>query len=96
MIPIEDFVPKTLSKLKIIDIGDSLDIRTFKKDRKILITKISDNKVNIIEHGFLDVTYLDISISSLPKLLKEIKKREFPRSNRAHFSVIDKNSKLRF
>lgn len=86
MLHISQLVMKTLLALKKCEIGDQILIRTYKKDRSIVIKKEKD-AFQIIEKGFHHQTYENISLEELPKLLRSLKEKEFPRSNQIWFNV---------
>lgn len=87
MITIDNFVFDTLKRLDDLNIGNCLDIRSYKKNRKVIIEKLEDN-YNLYEDGFYNEYYLYLSKEELKKLLKTIEKREFPRSNKLRFYIL--------
>ena len=68
-------------KIPKIVVGTCLDIRSYKRDRKILVVKQSDDELLVIEEGFSSRQYT-IPITGLRKLMKVLVKHEFPRSNK--------------
>ncbi|MGL5764596.1 MAG: hypothetical protein ACRCX8_03030, partial [Sarcina sp.] len=88
MIIIDNFVFDTLKKLDEIEIGNCLDIRSYKKNRKVIIEKL-ENAFNLFEDGYRKEEFLNLTKDELKKLLKIIEKIEFPRSNRLRFYVLD-------
>ncbi|WGX75364.1 hypothetical protein QJS64_15325 [Paraclostridium bifermentans] len=52
MIDIKNFRKYTFENLKKIDVGNKIELLTFKKDRKITIEKINQNVFNVIQDGF--------------------------------------------
>ncbi|MCR1849604.1 hypothetical protein NSA42_09985 [Paeniclostridium sordellii] len=90
MLDIKNFTKVTLEKLKKINIGDQLELLTYKKDRKIIITKTDYSKFHIIEDGFEYNEFKNIDIKNLEKILKKLKKIEFPRSNKFFLKIINK------
>ncbi|MCI9304479.1 MAG: hypothetical protein HFJ13_10250 [Clostridium sp.] len=66
-----------------------LDIRTYKRDRSIIIEKL-ENGYNLYEDGFEKKEFKNLSQIELKKLLKVLQKKEFPRSNIVRFYVLDK------
>lgn len=87
MVTIDNFVFDTLKRLDEIDIGNCLDIRSYKKNRKVIIEKLNDT-FNLYEDGFFKETFLNLSRNDLKKLLKNIEKKEFPRSNKLRFYIL--------
>ncbi|CEN22287.1 hypothetical protein [Paraclostridium sordellii] len=90
MLDIKNFTKVTLEKLKKINTGDQLELLTYKKDRKIIITKTDYSKFHIIEDGFEYNEFRNIDIKNLEKILKKLKKLEFPRSNKFFLKIINK------
>ena len=90
MLDIKNFTKVTLEKLKKINTGDQLELLTYKKDRKIIITKTDYSKFHIIEDGFEYNEFKNIDIKNLGKILKKLKKIEFPRSNKFFLKIINK------
>ena len=90
MLDIKNFTKVTLEKLKKFNTGDQLELLTYKKDRKIIITKTDYSKFHIIEDGFEYNEFKNIDIKNLGKILKKLKKIEFPRSNKFFLKIINK------
>ncbi|MCH1966870.1 hypothetical protein [Paraclostridium sordellii] len=90
MLDIKNFTKVTLEKLKKFNTGDQLELLTYKKDRKIIITKTDYSKFHIIEDGFEYNEFKNIDIKNLEKILKKVKKIEFPRSNKFFLKIINK------
>ena len=90
MLDIKNFTKVTLEKLKKFNIWDQLELLTYKKDRKIIITKTDYSKFHIIEDGFEYNEFKNIDIKNLGKILKKLKKIEFPRSNKFFLKIINK------
>ena len=51
MIPIENFIEDAIRKLRKLEVYSRLDIRTYKKDRSIVIEKLEEG-YNLYEDGF--------------------------------------------
>ncbi|MFR8868847.1 hypothetical protein [Paraclostridium sordellii] len=65
MLDIKNFTKVTLEKLKKINIGDQLELLTYKKDRKIIIMKTDYSKFHIIEDGFEYNEFKNIDIKNI-------------------------------
>lgn len=61
MLTIDNFVFDTLKRLDEINIGNCLDIRSYKKNRKVVIEKL-ENGFNLYEDGFYKEEKIAISI----------------------------------
>ncbi|MGL5616597.1 MAG: hypothetical protein ACRDD2_10290 [Sarcina sp.] len=88
MLTIDNFVFDTLKRLEEINIGNCLDIRSYKKNRKVVIEKL-ENGFNLYEDGFYKEEFLELTKEELKKILKSIEKKEFPRSNKLRFYVLE-------
>lgn len=74
-------IPAIVTKLKNLSIGSGIDLRTFKRDRSVIIRRTDDDIFSVIENGFTLETFTT-DIKGMKKLLKTLLKREFPRSNK--------------
>ncbi|WP_332586291.1 hypothetical protein [Clostridium sp.] len=88
MIKINNFVFDLMKKLDDLDIYNCLDIRSYKKNRKVIIEKLEDY-FNLYEDGFYKEEYINLSREELKRLLRLIEKREFPRSNNIRFYILE-------
>ena len=70
-----------LERLKKLPIGHYLDLRTYKRDRSVLIVKRGEDDLLVVEDGFYKDSFT-VDISKLKGLLKSMLKKEFPRSNK--------------
>ena len=74
-------------KLKKLPAGHYLDLRTFKRNRSVIIVKVDNQKFLVIENGY-DTERFGVDLDKLGKLLKTVIRREFPRSNKIRFYVM--------
>lgn len=81
MIDKDSAVEYVMSRIKKITVGHGLDLRTYKRDRSVLIMRTAVDSFSVIEDGF-DKEHFSADIKALKKLLKKLVKREFPRSNK--------------
>ena len=88
MISRDNFIDTTMKKCASLAIGQALDIRSYKRNRKVVIEKI-DTGYHVYEDGFEQKEFLDLTEEKLQKLLRTIEKREFPRSNKLRFYILD-------
>jgi hypothetical protein len=68
-------------RLDSMDLGESLEIRTYKRNRAVLFTKLSGDRLRVVQDGFEQRTF-DIPASRLRKAMKTLLKKEFPRSRK--------------
>ena len=88
MINKDSFIADNLKRLEKLEVGKCLDIRTFKKDRKVVIEKLAVN-YNVYEEGFEKQSFMNLEVQDMKKLLKTLERREFPRSNKLRVYVVD-------
>jgi hypothetical protein len=74
-------LPTLMDKLARLPCGEAVDLRTYKRNRYVLIVKKDSDSFLIVENGFYQDRFL-VSSSKLKKTLKVLIKREFPRSNK--------------
>ena len=70
-----------LRKLKKLPIGHAIDLRTYKRNRSVVIKRIGDDEFDVVEKGFFEDRFL-VPLSKMKKLLKGLLKKEFPRSTK--------------
>lgn len=70
-----------LRKLKKLPAGHCIDLRTYKRNRSLLILHVRDGNFIVYEDGY-EVAAHETNLKSMRKLLKTLFKREFPRSNK--------------
>lgn len=80
-ISIKDYDKFILNIIKNLEINKKISLLTFKKDRSISITRLSENLFFLEEDGFKIRTFEDLDKHQLVKLSKKLKDIEFPRSN---------------
>lgn len=80
-------IPTILTKLKKMDVGHGIDLRTFKRDRSVVIVRRTEALFTVNEDGF-HTEQFETDIKGMRKLLKTLLKREFPRSNKIRTSEI--------
>jgi len=61
--------------------GEGIDIRSYKRNRSVVIIRVSEMRFKVIERGFF-VEEFEVEERGLEKLLKKVIKREFPRSHK--------------
>lgn len=84
----KNFIRTPMEKLKKLNVGDKMELLTYKKDRKIVIMKKDSNFCDVTEDGFKFKVFENIEYSKLEKLLQDLRKIEFPRSNKFFLRII--------
>ncbi len=84
-------ITTVLERLKNLTIGHYLDLRTYKRNRSVIIVKQSEDDLLVIENGY---SYEEFSLNKakLKKVLKNLLKKEFPRSRKVRLYTMDKYS----
>lgn len=81
-------IDTVIEKLKRLPKGSGLDLRTFKRDRSVIIIKKSETELRILQNGF-DQHAFSVKQDKLKKQLKTLLKKEFPRSNKIRLQVLN-------
>lgn len=76
------FIENILNEL---EIGKRVNLLTFKRDRKVSIIKISNEKFAVEEDGFKQ-KFDDLNRHQVVKLMDKLRDIEFPRSNMLHIN----------
>ena len=69
------------AKVAKLPVGHALDLRTYKRNRSVVIVKMSETELAFVEDGFEKQTFTEPA-NKLRKVLKTLIKREFPRSTK--------------
>jgi hypothetical protein len=80
MLPKDTVLEAALARLDKLPPGHALDLRTYKRNRSVLLRRNPDGSVLVIENGYEQQRFEGVARDKLPKLLKTLLKREFPRS----------------
>nr|WP_321255277.1 hypothetical protein [uncultured Pseudodesulfovibrio sp.] len=70
-----------LRKLKKLPMEHAIDLRTYKRNRSVVIKRIGEDEFDVVEKGFFEERFL-VPHSKMKKLLKILLKKEFPRSTK--------------
>jgi hypothetical protein len=84
-------VDTVCQKLKTLPISHCLDLRTYKRNRSVIIAKLAEDDLLVIENGYFKEVFR-VKPEKLRKLLKTLLKKEFPRSRKIRLYVLDKFS----
>lgn len=74
-------IPNIISKLDKLPDGHCIDLRTYKRNRSIVIVKRNQSQFYIIENGY-ETHRFAVTQESIKKTLKKLLKKEFSRSNK--------------
>jgi hypothetical protein len=91
MIDKDKIIGTVVEKLKKLPVEHYLDLRTYKRNRSLVIVKKSEDDFLIIEDGYFHERY-SLRLDKLKKTLKTLLKKEFPRSRKIRLYVLEKFS----
>jgi hypothetical protein len=74
-------IETVIERLKKLSTGNYLDLRTYKRNRYIIIIKKSEEDLLVIEDGYCKERFY-IKSDKLKKLLTALLRKEFPRSHK--------------
>ena len=70
-----------LERIKKMPVGHYLDLRTYKRNRSVIVVKKADDDFLVIEDGYGQEEFR-VEPGKLRRLLKTLLKKEFPRSRK--------------
>ena len=82
----KDWINLVQSQLNSLDLSEILVFKTPKEDRSVYINKIG-NYYKVIEDGFNNMTYDNLSLKQLIVLLKKLDTLEFTQSSKLLVSI---------
>jgi len=74
-------IPALLRRLDKLPEGHALDLRTYKRNRSVVIARVGQDAYELLETGFHEERFRCTG-DELRRLLKLLLKREFPRSTK--------------
>ncbi len=77
---------ETLARLPGLREGEAVLLQPFKKDRSVCII-LRDNMYQVLERGF-DVREFEVEARKIRKVLKNLCRKEFPRSNKIWLKLL--------
>jgi hypothetical protein len=87
MIDKTKIIDSVCERLEKLPFGHYIDLKTYKRNRTVIIVKIDEKKLLVIEDGYFKDKFL-IKSDKLKKLLKTLLKKEFPRSKKIRLYVM--------
>lgn len=87
MINKDKIIEIVIEKLRKLPVEHYLDLRTYKRNRSLLIIKKSEYDFLIIEDGYFQGKHY-LKSDKLKKTLKTLLKKEFPRSHKIRLYVM--------
>jgi len=83
------FIKVLIERAEKLPVGHYLDIRSYKRNRTVLVVREEHDSFLVIEDGFLKEEFR-VSLAKLRKLFKVILKKEFPRSHKIRLYTMGK------
>lgn len=74
-------VETVLERLKKLPVGHAIDLRTYKRNRSVVIKHTGDDIFEVFQNGYEQERYTE-PFKKIRKLLKLLLKKEFPRSTK--------------
>ncbi len=89
-----------LERLEKLPAGHCLEIRTYKRNRRVLFRRGEQEHWSVLQDGFEKELFEDVDRDKLPRLLRSLLRKEFPRSNKIRLYTmgpcnVDESPKLR-
>jgi hypothetical protein len=81
MIDKSKIIDTVCERLEKLPLGHYIDLKTYKRNRTVIIVKIDEKTLLVVEDGYFKKRFL-IKSGKLKKLLKTLLKKEFPRSKK--------------
>jgi len=81
MIDKTNIIEAVMVRLKSMPVGHYLDLRTYKRNRFVMVIKNTEDDMLVIEEGFSKEQF-HVKSDKLKKLLAALLKKEFPRSHK--------------
>ncbi len=81
MIDKDKIIETVIGRLKKLPVGHYLDVRTYKRNRYVMIVRQDQENLLVIQNGY-ESNRFHIKNKELKKLMKTLLKKEFPRSNK--------------
>jgi hypothetical protein len=87
MIDKAKIIDTVCERLKKLPMGHYLDLQTYKRNRSLLIARMDEGDLLVIENGYFKERFR-VRSEKLKKLLKTLLKKEFPRSQKIRLYVM--------
>jgi hypothetical protein len=81
MLEVTALIPAIMAKLDKLPTGHALDLRTYKRNRSVIIRKQGEESFLFVENGFYQDRF-KVPADKVKKALKKLLKKEFPRSRK--------------
>lgn len=82
-------IPTVMERLSKLEKGQCVDLRTYKRNRSVVILCTGSDLFTVVERGFHEETWEGLTAEKIKRLLKTLLKREFPRSHKIRLYTLD-------
>lgn len=82
-------IDSVLKRMKKLKVGQCVDMRSFKRNRSVVIVCCGEDSFRVVEDGFFQEVWDNQSTEKVKRLLKTLLKKEFPRSNKIRLYTLD-------
>ncbi len=82
MIDKSSSVSTILDRLDKLPLGHCLEIRTYKRNRRVLFHRAEKDAWNVLQDGFAKDLFENVALEKMRKLLQNLLRKEFPRSTK--------------
>jgi hypothetical protein len=82
MIDKNSAISTILERLDKLPLGHCLEIRTYKRNRRVLFLRVGENAWDVLQDGFGKELFEGIALEKMRKLLQTLLRKEFPRSTK--------------
>ncbi|MFP4085069.1 MAG: hypothetical protein ACLFP9_09605 [Desulfonatronovibrio sp.] len=82
MISKTSIIPAVMERLQSLPVGHYLDVRTYKRNRYVFFVRKGEDDFLVIENGYYQERFENVSLKKIKKLFKTLLKKEFPRSTK--------------
>ncbi len=86
-------IPQIAQQLRKMPVGHAIDLRTYKRNRSVIIVKQDSSQFRLMQNGFHRQDFV-VSEEKLRQVLKRILKQEFPRSNKIRLYKLGDYSRI--
>lgn len=76
-----------MERLAGLPVGHAVDIRTYKRNRSVVFTRLEGDRFRVVVKGFEDEDFI-IPEGRLPRIIRTLLSREFPRSNKVRLYML--------
>ncbi|MEZ6853706.1 hypothetical protein [Halodesulfovibrio aestuarii] len=82
-------IDSVLKRMKKLNVGQCVDMRSFKRNRSVVIVCCGEDSFRVVEDGFYQEVWDNQNTEQVKRLLKTLLKKEFPRSNKIRLYTLD-------